>query len=67
MKYLLNKTSKKIRKTNISLQNLDKFEEILLLGSGKGVARLLSIREINWKSKSQLVYNEFQNLYKKVL
>jgi len=39
----------------------------LLVGSGKGVVSLSAIPEINWKSKSTLIYKEFMNLYKKIL
>ena len=46
---------------------MHKYEEILLIGSGKGVVRLSLIPEINWKSKSDLVYKEFEHLYKKIL
>tara|TARA_Y100000590_G_C15581500_1_gene962498 strand:- start:416 stop:1168 length:753 start_codon:yes stop_codon:yes gene_type:complete len=67
IKYLLNKINKPIKKINISLHNLNKFEEIILVGSGKGVINLSSIPKIKWKSKSNLVYKEFSNLYKKIL
>ena len=63
--YLLKKTKRKIIKTNISINNLDYFDEILLVGSGKGVIKLNEIPEINWKSQSDLVYKELLNIYKK--
>ena len=65
--YLLKNTKRQIHKSNIAINNLNKYEEILLVGSGKGVARLSAIPEINWKSKSDLIYKEFVNLYKKIL
>ena len=65
--YLLNLTKRKIKKTNILVNDMHKYEEILLIGSGKGVVRLSLIPEINWKSKSDLVYKEFEHLYKKLL
>ena len=65
--YLLNLTKRKIKKTNILVNDMHKYEEILLIGSGKGVVRLSLIPEINWKSKSDLVYKEFEHLYKKIL
>ena len=67
MQYLLFKSKRKIMKTNISINSLNKFQEIFLVGSGKGVVQLSSIPQINWKSKSNLVCKEFQNLYKKIL
>ena len=65
--YLLNLTKREIKKANILVNDMHKYEEILLIGSGKGVVRLSLIPEINWKSKSDLVYKEFEHLYKKLL
>ena len=65
--YLLKTTKRQIQKSNIAINNLNKYEEILLVGSGKGVVSLSAIPEINWKSKSTLIYKEFMNLYKKIL
>ena len=67
LNYILKNSKKSINKSNISINSLDKFEEILLVGSGKGVLKLSSIPQINWKSKSDLVYRELLNLYKKKL
>ena len=67
MNYLLQNTKRSVIKSNISIKNIHNFEEILLVGSGKGVVRLSIIPQINWKSKSDLVYKEFLNLYKKLL
>ena len=39
----------------------------MLVGSGKGIVSLSAIPEINWESKSTLIYKEFMNLYKKIL
>jgi len=66
MSYLLKHSQREIKKSNISLNNLHKYEEIILTGSGKGVLNLSSIPQIDWKSKSDLVYKEFLNLYKKI-
>ena len=65
--YLLNVTKRKIIKSNILLNDIHKYEEILLIGSGKGVVSLSLIPQINWKSQSDIVYKEFKNLYKKLL
>ena len=56
MNYLLEKTNRQIKEANIELKNMHKYSEILLVGSGKGVVKLHSIPEINWKSSSDLVY-----------
>jgi len=66
MNYLLNKTKRVNKKINIYICELSKFDEILLVGSGKGVISLQSINKINWKPKSNLIYKELSNLYKKL-
>jgi len=65
--YLLNLTKREIKKTNIFVNDIYKYEEILLIGSGKGVVSVSSIPQINWKSQSDLVYKEFKYLYEKLL
>tara|TARA_Y100001970_G_scaffold135700_1_gene167093 strand:- start:3246 stop:3998 length:753 start_codon:yes stop_codon:yes gene_type:complete len=67
MNYLFKMSKRSVNKTNISLSALSKYDEILLIGSGKGVVSLSSIPQIKWKSQSNLVYKEFLNLYQKVL
>jgi len=67
MNYLLRKTKRVSKKINIFIDELYKFDEILLVGSGKGVISLESIDKINWKPKSNLIYEEFLNLYKKLV
>ena len=48
---------------NISLTKLKTFDEILLVGSGKGVVALKDIPQIKWKNRSQVIYKELQDLY----
>ena len=67
MNYLLRNTKRKIKRINISLKNLFKYDEILLVGSGKGVLRLNYIPEIGWKSKSDIVHKELIKSYNKLL
>ena len=67
MNYLLDKTKRVTKKINISIHELSKFDEILLVGSGKGVISLLSINKINWKPKSNLIYKELLSIYTKLL
>ena len=43
---------KKISKKNILIKELNDFEEIILIGSGKGVISVKSIKEISWEGKS---------------
>ncbi len=54
----------KIKKTNIDKNNLSQYEEILLIGSGKGVSTVESIKENNWKRKNFKSYENFMKKYK---
>ncbi len=55
---------KKISKKNILLKELKNFEEIILIGSGKGVTSVKSIKEIGWKRKSLNKFKEFSKYYR---
>ena len=55
---------KKISKKNILIKELNEFEEIILIGSGKGVTSVKSIKEISWKRKSLNKFKEFSKYYK---
>jgi len=55
---------KKISKKNILIKELNEFEEIILIGSGKGVTSVKSIKEISWKRKSLNKFKEFSKYYR---
>jgi branched-subunit amino acid aminotransferase/4-amino-4-deoxychorismate lyase len=67
MNYLLSETKRTSKKINISIHELSTFDEIILVGSGKGVINLKLINKINWKPKSNLIYKELLNIYNKLL
>ena len=54
----------KIIKKDISINFLKEFDEIILVGSGKGVASVKTINQIKWKRKSLKFYNIFLKYYK---
>ena len=54
----------KIRKTNVYINTLNEYEEILLIGSGKGVSTVSSIKEKNWKRRNYKSYEKFISKYK---
>ena len=55
---------KKIFKKEIIIKELKKFDEILLIGSGKGVTSVKTIRQINWKRKKLKHYKIFLKHYR---
>ena len=54
---------KKIYKKEIILDDLKKFDEILLIGSGKGVTSVKTIKQISWKRKKLGYYKKFTKYY----
>jgi 4-amino-4-deoxychorismate lyase len=67
MSYLLRNIKRVNKKIDISIHELSTFDEIILVGSGKGVISLKSIKNIDWKPKSNLIYKELLNSYNKLL
>tara|TARA_Y100001960_G_C14750241_1_gene867991 strand:+ start:110 stop:868 length:759 start_codon:yes stop_codon:yes gene_type:complete len=63
LKFIKNHTKRKIIKKDIMIKDLNNFDEILLVGSGKGIVALNKIPEINWKRKSVMIFNELRVLY----
>ena len=55
---------KKIIKKDILVNSLKEFDEIILIGSGKGVASVKSINQIKWKRKSLKFYDILSRHYK---
>ena len=65
--YLLKKLPYKFQKIDIIISNLSKFDEILLVGSGKGVVSISSIKKLNWYRSSMKIYNFLSKKYSKLL
>ena len=57
------KSKKKIKKKEILVKDLDNYEEILLIGSGKGVTSVKNIKQIGWKRKKFDQYKMFSKYY----
>ena len=53
----------KILKKDIFIKSLNEYDEIILIGSGKGVASVKTIRDKKWKRKSLKNYKFLLNLY----
>ena len=54
---------KKIIKKDIFVKDLNNYDEIILVGSGKGVASVKTIKEIDWKRKNLKFFRLFLKYY----
>jgi len=64
LQFFLKNSKRKIIKKNITKNQLQECDEILLVGSGKGVMAVGEIPQIHWHNKSNTVFNEFHRIYK---
>ena len=55
---------KKIIKKDILVKDLKSYDEILLIGSGKGVTSVKTIKELNWKRNKLDKFKIFSKYYK---
>ena len=53
----------KINFKDISISEINDFEEIILIGSGKGITSVSRIDELNWKRKKSVCYNKINKIY----
>ena len=63
LQFILRHTKRKIIRIDIKVNDLHTFDEILLVGSGKGVVKRKRIAQINWNNKSNIIFNELHDLY----
>ncbi len=54
---------KKIIKKDILINELNEYDEIILVGSGKGVASVKTIKQIDWKRKNFNQFRKFSKYY----
>ncbi len=52
---------------NIYLDKLTDYDEIIVIGSGKGVVSVSSIDKINWKRKGTKTFNKLLKIYKSTI
>jgi len=57
------KKLKKIKKRNIFIDSLESYDEIIVIGSGKGVVSVNSIEKPFWKRKSLKNYRILSKIY----
>ena len=58
---------KKIKKKNIFIDSLSAYDEIIVIGSGKGVVSVNSIKKPFWKRKSLKNYRILSKIYQKAI
>ena len=58
---------KKVVKKDIFIDELKTYDEILLIGSGKGVASVKEIKKIGWKRKNLSQYKRFSKCYRSAI
>lgn len=63
LKFIKTQTKRKIIVKDIKIDEIKSFDEIILVGSGKGVVGLQDIPQINWKKKKDKMCKELQGLY----
>ena len=65
IKYINQKV--KIFFKNISINNIKEYDEIILIGSGKGVTSVSKIDELNWKRRKSDCYAKLNKIYNSLL
>ena len=53
----------KINFKDISIKEIKDYEEIILIGSGKGVTSVSKIDELKWKSRNNVSFNKLRKIY----
>ena len=61
------KKIRKIKKINITIDSLNIYEEIIVIGSGKGVVSVNRIENTDWKRKSLKNYRVLSKIYAKAV
>ena len=64
-KFIKSKIKKVIRK-DIFIKDLKSYDEILLVGSGKGIATVQTIKQIGWKRKELKKFKVLSKYYKSI-
>ena len=57
----------KIIGTDISITKIHDFDEIILIGSGKGVTSVSKIDQLNWRRKKTVCYHKLNKIYNSLI
>ena len=66
LKFFTKKVGKIVKK-NIFIKYLHTFDEIILIGTGKGVVSIKNIEKINWTRKSSKTYSYLLKIYQEAV
>ena len=64
-KFIKNKINKIIKK-NIFVTDLKSYDEILLVGSGKGIASVKTVKKVGWKRKNLKQFKVLSKYYNSI-
>ena len=53
--------------TDISITKIQDFDEIILIGSGKGVTSVSKIDQLNWRRKKTVCYHKLNKIYNSLI
>jgi len=56
----------KINFKDISIKSIHDYEEIILVGSGKGVTSVSGIKELKWNRRNRNCYTKLNKIYKSI-
>ena len=48
---------------DISIKSIEDYDEIILIGSGKGVASVSKINDLKWKTRKSNCYTKLNKIY----
>jgi len=63
MIFILDKLNQTVIEDNILITDINKYDEILLVGTGKGVVSVEKIENTVWKNKSDFLYKKLSQIY----
>jgi branched-subunit amino acid aminotransferase/4-amino-4-deoxychorismate lyase len=67
LKFFQQQLRSRIIKKDINIKELSNYDEIILVGSGKGVVSLYKIGKLKWKRKQDFFFKKMLNIYSKYL
>ena len=63
MRFVLDKLEEPVIENDILISDINKYDEILLVGTGKGVVSVRKIENTLWENKSNFLYKKLSKIY----